>query len=1188
MQKETPLSENRKITTRPDKWEMMATLVDNLNCGVLIEDENRDIVYANKEICRILSVKNSPESLLGMNCMELASMVKYVMREPDRAIDYVVSSVEGRQEIKGLEIELNDYTVAELNGAPLVMGGDFKGYSWNLKDVTERSRAEQTLRNISNVQQTILNGTNYGVVYTDINGIIKSFNRSAEEMLGYSAAELVDKHTPEVYHCKEEIRERAEALSEQLKRKVEPGFGVFVNMARNGVVDTQEWIYVTKGGKRLNVLLSVSCIRDKQEEMIGYLGIIRDITAQKDTVRSLRRTEEKYKNILEKSSEIIYRTNRLGFFTYVNPVAELMTGYTKKELLRMRFVQLISEDYREKALRFYDRQMKKKTPSTYFEFPIHSKTGKELWIGQSVQYTLNENNEVELIALAIDISNQKLAEKRMIESNQKLQLFHNLINNTTDAIQVAREDGRLFYINKAASSLFGIEQDAVSNFHVKDIDLIFRENGSWENYVGALKQSGSLTLESEVVNIWTDKSIAVEVTSKYIQIDGTGYLISNTRDITARKKAELLVKKQEEKYRNIIENMNLGILEVDLDERIEYSNKSFRTMSGYTSRELIGKTSTELFNMDDNSTIIHQKKGERAIGVSDTYEICFKDKHGNTKWWLIGGAPNYNDEGRQIGSIGIHLDITERKKLEKELQEAKLKAEEASKTKESFLANMSHEIRTPLNAITGMIRELGREQLNAEQREYVTICDTSSKHLLSIINNILDMSKIEAGELSLEEKDFELRASFLNVVSMLQKKAEEKGIYLKLNMEKKMKNVFKGDALRMEQILLNLVNNAIKFTAEGGVTIHCDVTHDGEEGQEVKIEVSDTGIGMEAEYLKNVFSKFSQENSSVSRRFGGTGLGMAIAYELVQLMKGKMEVRSEKGKGSCFTVSLFLNAGEAHALPQHTEQNVISLEGVKILLVEDNEMNRVVAQNSLKHCGCEVTEACNGKEALEILAKNTFDVVLMDIQMPVMDGIEAVKIIREQMKLNVPVIALTANAFKSETELCKSVGMDDFVTKPFEEDLLMKTISKCIGRETSVTKKEEVKAVIPQKKYDLSFLKEVSRGDEMFMQKMVMLFIEQSTQTTGQMKSALQQGDYAELSRLAHRVKSSIDNMGIVAAKEKIRTVEHNAKYNIETEQLPELVDEVYTLLEDVNKALKTETLYWFQIPENPSIQWMP
>lgn len=811
---------------------------------------------------------------------------------------------------------------------------------------------------------------------------------------------------------------------------------------------------------------------------------------------------------------------------------------------------------------------------------------KETVVGEEIQLADGQYLERDFIPLYVhnnykghlwhyrNITDRKKDENRLVESNEKLQLLYNLINNTSDAIQAATEDGTIFYINQEASLRLGIPQDKITGYHVSAIETLFKDPEAWKLHVEEVKQKGCLSLEGEHFNHSTGQKFPVEVTVRYVSINNAGYLIANSRDITNRKSTEKLLRAQEEKYRNIIANMNLGLVEVDNNEIIKYTNHGFQVISGYREEELVGKNAGSLFVMEKNNSTIEDMMKNRRNGVSDMYEICVKNKLGEKRWWMISGAPNYNDKNELIGSIGIHLDITAQKNLAIDLELAKTKAEQASKAKEAFLANMSHEIRTPLNAIKGMLRELNREDLSGKQSSYVNNGLTASKHLMSIINNILDISKIEAGELNLEREDFMLQRSLDNIFSILNIRALEKNIYLKIHVSDEICSVLIGDSVRIEQILLNLIGNAIKFTSQGGVEVNCSLVNDSEGSQTIEFAISDTGIGMEPDYLKTIFSKFSQEDKSISRKFGGTGLGMAITNELVQLMKGGIEINSQKGLGTTSRVTLTLPKGNPQNI--RTQQITVSdkeLQNVKVLLVEDNDMNRLVAQNTLSHFGCLTSEVTDGTEAIELLKKETFDVILMDIQMPGMDGIEAARIIRNELKISTPIIALTANAFKTEVEKCRAVGMNDYVTKPFNEIQLVNAIAKLLLRPDRVARNStsNVDEEAQNKLYDLTALEKMSRGDRTFVLKMISLFIEQTEINSALLKKMLALNNYPEISRIAHKIKPGIENMGILSLSEKVKELEFISRDNVHPETISNLVTYISDMLEKVVKQLSRE-----------------
>jgi len=408
----------------------------------------------------------------------------------------------------------------------------------------------------------------------------------------------------------------------------------------------------------------------------------------------------------------------------------------------------------------------------------------------------------------------------------------------------------------------------------------------------------------------------------------------------------------------------------------------------------------------------------------------------------------------------LNEQISQRKKMEEELKnseyhliEAREQAEQFSKSKEHFLANMSHEIRTPMNAVLGMAGQLAKTNLDSKQRFYLDTIHSASENLLVIINDILDLTKIKAGKISLEKIGFRPEPVFARALQVMMHKAEEKGLIMKTgNTDSSISPVLIGDPYRLNQVLLNLLSNAIKFTGKGRVDLSCIVIDDNVDEQKLLIQVTDTGIGMDEHFMKNLFEKFAQEYESVTRKFGGTGLGMSICKELIELMGGQINVSSKKEVGTTISILLTLPKGTPADLPSAdtTPINAGLLANKKILVVDDNDMNRLVATTILDNYGITIFEAANGREAVDFLMTNTVDIVMMDIQMPVMSGLEASEIIRREISATLPIIALTANAIKGESDKCINAGMNDYLYKPFDEDQFIKIISTWLGRQIPV------------------------------------------------------------------------------------------------------------------------------------------
>jgi signal transduction histidine kinase/CheY-like chemotaxis protein len=421
---------------------------------------------------------------------------------------------------------------------------------------------------------------------------------------------------------------------------------------------------------------------------------------------------------------------------------------------------------------------------------------------------------------------------------------------------------------------------------------------------------------------------------------------------------------------------------------------------------------------------------------------------------LIKNLTNARNELEHLNT-NLKDEIDYAKRIEGELKQARDKAEEMSKAKGEFLANMSHEIRTPMNGVIGTLQLLEDTELDVSQSEYVHVAHKSADALLAILNDILDLSKIEAGKLSLEEIPFDLRELVNELVVLHSLKAEQKGVELNSEIGEHVPDMIMGDPTRMRQILVNLITNALKFTSEGEVSISVRVQDRAEDNVSLRIEVSDTGIGIPVDKQQHLFSAFTQADGSTTRKYGGTGLGLAIVRQLVDMMHGELGVESDVGKGArfWFVISVGLSDTTSKASLPKTGASDEKIRG-RVLLVEDNPVNEMVARKMLEKLGLDPVTAGNGRQALDILERESVDVVLMDCQMPEMDGFEATRRLRERERESgaeaLPVIAMTANVMEGDRELCLQAGMDDYLGKPVRMDELESTLRRWLNRTGSM------------------------------------------------------------------------------------------------------------------------------------------
>ncbi len=507
------------------------------------------------------------------------------------------------------------------------------------------------------------------------------------------------------------------------------------------------------------------------------------------------------------------------------------------------------------------------------------------------------------------------------------------------------------------------------------------------------------------------------------------------------------------------------------------------------------------------------------------------------------------------------VKVSQHKKLNKELEKALKETQRASDSKEAFLANMSHEIRTPLNGIIGMIRKLRKENPTITQQNYIDNALRACKHLLSLINNILDFSKIKAGELNLEKIDFNLEDEIDDVKKILISQASDKELIFEIEIDPKVENALVGDPSRIRQILINITGNAIKFTEKGYIKITCKPIETSTQFQTVEIKIKDTGIGMSEKYLARIFNKFQQEDDTSSRRHQGTGLGMTITKELIDLMNGTISITSEKGTGTEVTVTISFPIGNPDNIEiLDTNINTSILEGKSILIVEDNEMNRYVAINTLEPYNVNITEAQNGERAVEILKNQTFDIILMDLQMPIMGGERATEIIRNELKIETPIIALTANAFIKELEKCIAVGMNNYIIKPFEEIHFLKIIIKEL---TKLTPQDSIIQL-----YDLNRLNQMANGNVNFVPDMLKLFLNLVPKSIEIINVSSKNNDLETIRKTAHKIKPSINNLGIVSLKDDILLLEKWDEQNHSMEELENALKKVNAVIHQVVDAI--------------------
>ena len=598
--------------------------------------------------------------------------------------------------------------------------------------------------------------------------------------------------------------------------------------------------------------------------------------------------------------------------------------------------------------------------------------------------------------------------------------------------------------------------------------------------------------------------------------------------------------KSEQKYRSILENMELGILEVDTNGIISNAYPRFCQLVGFSEEELKGKDPKDVFLLPEYIDVIEKNKAEKDVGKVSAYEIQIKKKDGTIIWVLVSGAPFYNETGKIAGSIGVHYDITEQKKMRANLQRAKMLAVQAQKAEQNFLSNMSHEIRTPLNAIVGMAHLLKETHLDTEQNEYLDILHNSSKVLLALISDILDLTKIDTGMIEVQSNPFNL----VQLLHLLERtflaKLSDKEIDLTFSIDSGIDKMLIGDELLINQILLNLIGNAGKFTEKGFIKIVVTILEKTTKSTLIRFSIEDSGIGISQEKIKIIFEDFKQASSDITRKFGGSGLGLAITKKLIKLLGGNINVESEIDKGTKFWFDLSFENSELNLNVEEQKQYQLVLKSDidPLLIVEDNIMNQKYITKILAKWNIPYEVAQNGQEGIDMSKKKKYSLILMDIQMPLVSGYEASEFIRNKENKNIetPIIALTASALLSKKQKAMDFGMNDYLAKPFTPGQLSSMLNKYLPNVTLLAQNMQIKSESVD--LDSRVLEETYGEDFEYAIEMFETFLEVTPQEIESIRRVIEDEEKDDLARLVHKIKPTFSMVGLSKMTTLMQTLE--------------------------------------------------
>lgn len=829
----------------------------------------------------------------------------------------------------------------------------------------------------------------------------------------------------------------------------------------------------------------------------------------------MARSNESFRLIYERTPLMIAFLNSRYEIKAWNRNVEETLGYAPGEVISAQNPMSLFFRNQQGVERAWEKTMA--ADGSFNEYEMRSKSGKLL----TQRWSSNRMANGDIFLIGYDVTPEREIAEQLRCSEE---LYQKMIEASPDTILITLPSGEITFASKRLAILLGLADARLAIGHDVFEYVVNKEEGRaiWQAMLE--KPQGP----KEFVCRKKDGSeIVVETNGEALRrSNGEAYgCVLIVREITERKAAQEKLLYAEAQFRTLFVEHNAIMYLVDIETLLVImGNKAAEEFYGYREMQGLSLMQLSALTLETVQERVTECRMNGRLQLKTQHRLANGERKDMKGQLTITRLPGYE---RPLLVVVLE-DVTEQLRLERQLVVAKEHAEAANRAKSEFLANMSHEIRTPMNGILGMAELLNDTELDAQQKDQVEIILSSAESLLTILNDILDFSKIEAGKLEMEETVFDLKSLLERTLALMAVKVREKGLMLDFEFDERIPQLLVGDPVRLRQIILNLVGNAIKFTHQGGVKVGCELRKSDENEVILRFMVRDSGIGIPQNRMDRLFRGFSQVDASTTRRYGGTGLGLVIAKQLVEMMGGDIGVESVAGKGSTFYFTVTLGCSDAEGRegdPGKMQEKSAKLQG-RILLVEDNVLNQKVVRGMLARQELEIEVAESGEGALAELARKEYDLVLMDIQMPGMDGYATCNAIRNgeigQNKRRLPIVAMTANAMLGDRERCLEAGMNDYLSKPVNRQLLLQVLQRFLGEKTP--RQKEKTSVFKR-----DFLLEMIGNDHELHTQLLASFPPEISSIIKAMKSALQENELEVAARKAHSIKGAAANFGAFA-----------------------------------------------------------